>query len=147
MTLLQTQTTETINTCYFLALLLIISLTLFPIKLTNKGLYKLSLIPFRTIISFILKGNIIDILANIIGNTLMFIPLGFFSYIKHPSNKTKSIKICLFTTLFVETTQIFLPARLFDVDDLMLNFLGGYIGIYLAILFIKILNKQNRCYF
>ena len=137
-----TQYNETINTCLFLAALLIISLTLFPIELSTKGLFAFNLIPLKTIIAFILKGNIIDLSANIIGNILLFIPLGFFSYIKLNQNKTKSKILCLSTTLFVETVQIILPARLFDVDDLILNFLGGYIGIHMAIIFIKYLSHH-----
>ena len=138
------QFNETMKTGFFMAILSIIALTLFPIELSTNGLFKLSIIPFKTTLSIIFSGNIISILANIIGNTIMFIPLGFFSYINFKGNKSKSIKLCLYTTLFVETVQIILPARLFDIDDIMLNFLGGYIGVNMAIKFIKLVNNKTK---
>lgn len=71
---------------------------------------------------------------NIVGNTLMFIPYGFFvSWLL----KNKRISIaCLLSfvaSLAIEFTQL-LIGRVFDVDDIILNVLGGIIGFGLYFL-------------
>lgn len=60
--------------------------------------------------------------------------LGFFSYIQFKrGKKLKSIMLCLYYVLFIETVQLVLLGRLTDINDIILNFLKGYIGILFAI--------------
>ena len=78
---------------------------------------------------------------NVIGNMLMFSPYGFF--ISYFLKIKKPWLVLLLTTLVsftIEITQL-LIGRVFDIDDIMLNIVGGLLGFVLYYLFIKIKNK------
>ena len=93
----------------------------------------INLIPFRTIINFIRYGGYDDTMVNILGNILIFIPFGIG--VVYLSNRGVSVKrnliFCLLFPLFIETVQLFV-GRNVDVDDVILNFIGGAIGVYIA---------------
>ncbi|EPZ59898.1 vanZ like family protein [[Clostridium] sordellii ATCC 9714] len=50
----------------------------------------------------------------------------------------------LYSTIFVEIIQLILPGRLTDIDDIILNFLRGYIGVLLAIKFVNYINRKQK---
>ncbi|MCT4598883.1 MAG: VanZ family protein [Vallitalea sp.] len=89
--------------------------------------------PFKTINNYIKYrqsvSDAIDI-RNILGNILAFMPMGFF--IPLLSKKTrffiKIIIISAITSLLVEVIQYKFAVGSFDVDDIILNTLGGFIG-------------------
>ena len=76
---------------------------------------------------FVLK-NYNYFFINILGNILLFIPIGLFlpTLWNIPYKKVLLYGIIFSTT--VETIQIVLP-RVSDVDDIILNNIGVYIGI------------------
>ena len=123
-----------INMGFFLSLLLIIALTMFPTSIDFKQEINYNIVPFKIITAHIQEGVTFSSIFNIAGNIILFIPLGFFGYIKYKQNIFNTLFLCLFTTLFAEFIQLFIPARLSDVDDLVLNFLGGVIGMLLSYL-------------
>lgn len=96
-------------------------------------LRSINLIPFQTIAGF-MNGNIWSLraLANILGNIFIFIPLGVF--VSHQGSG-KSFKwkaaILLSATLFLEIVQYVLALGSSDIDDVLLNFAGGLLGIAL----------------
>lgn len=67
-------------------------------------------------------------------NLLMFIPFGVLVPLYFPKLKTPKIfSIIFLTTLSIEVIQLIssllkLNVRIFDVDDLLFNFLGGVLG-------------------
>lgn len=134
---------NTIKICFFMSILFVVALTLFPIEIVSKNSINYNLIPFKTILTFLNNKNIVDICSNILGNIILFVPLGFFAYIIFKGNKIKTLLFCLATTLSVEIVQLMLPARLCDVDDLITNFAGSYIGLILAIKFVSYINKKK----
>ena len=72
--------------------------------------------------------------TNLIGNVLAFIPLGIFIPKFFRSGEALFIKVFLFSlalSLCFEVTQLLLFMGTFDVDDLILNTLGGIVG-YIA---------------
>ena len=73
----------------------------------------------------------------LLGNIVLFIPFGFFIYIKSNKNIKKSLIIIFAITLGVEIIQGFIPYRFCEIDDLWLNTLGGYIGLTIS----SIINK------
>ena len=82
---------------------------------------------------------------NVIGNIVLFIPFGFFIYIKFEKNKIKALLAVFIMTLGVEFIQGFIPYRFCDIDDIILNTFGGYIGIIIYnILFSKFNNKLKK---
>ncbi len=94
--------------------------------------------PFKTIISQLKYGSINEIIRNIIGNLCLFIPLSFLLILK--DNKYKNILrqtvIILPSILMTETLQMITNVGVFDIDDIILNYLG-------VLLFVIIMNIVN----
>lgn len=74
-------------------------------------------------------------IKNIVGNVVMFLPYGFFVG-KYASGKNHLLTFFLIflASLSIELTQLAI-GRVFDVDDIILNVLGGFLGyiIYLVL--------------
>ena len=68
---------------------------------------------------------------NVIGNILLFVPFGYFVsyYCKLPSVKY-NLLITVITSTSIETIQSAI-GRSFDIDDIILNIVGGIIGFLL----------------
>ena len=131
---------EILNLFLFLSILFIISLTLFPIRLGYKfeGFEIFNIVPFKIILKMLFEYPLGQFIYNVIGNIVLFIPFGFFIYIKFEKNKIKAL-------LGVEFIQGFIPYRFCDIDDIILNTFGGYIGIIIYnILFSKFNNKLKK---
>lgn len=101
-------------------------------------------IPFKEIMRYNIASRLF--IKNVIGNMLMFMPYGFFiSYFL----KLDKVKIPLLLTLIasvsIEIVQMCI-GRIFDVDDIILNLAGGFIG-YLIYSFFRILaNKLPKLF-
>ena len=68
---------------------------------------------------------------NILGNVLLFMPYGLaVGYYTNIKKIRHSIILGLMLSLSIETTQ-YLIGRVFDVDDILLNLLGGIVGYLL----------------
>ena len=102
---------------------------------------RINLIPFRVFReSFILRratGSWGYFVINVVGNIVMFLPLGFFPCLLWGEGKNGLLRgtgTALSASLCVEFCQLFQP-RAADVDDLWLNALGGALGygVYQAI--------------
>ena len=69
-------------------------------------------------------------IKNVIGNLLLFMPYGFFAAYYLKLEKPKAIIIlALLVSITIETTQL-LIGRVFDIDDIILNFVGAMLGFY-----------------
>ena len=81
-----------------------------------------NLVPFRTF-SFNTWSFII-----LVGNVIMFLPIGFFYVLLWRSRSWKPILLLgLLTTLCIEVFQLFI-GRAFDIDDILLNTVGVVLG-------------------
>lgn len=89
----------------------------------------ISLTPFETITSFLDWGSTDDIWINIISNFVIFIPFGFILPCLREEFKRLWIiaPACLGFPVFIEFFQLFIN-RHTDIDDVILNFLGGMFG-------------------
>ncbi len=68
---------------------------------------------------------------HLVGNVLAFIPLGIFIPVLTGNKLFSGLKVFLLSLLLslgYEVTQLVTGMGIFDVDDLMLNTLGGLIG-------------------
>ena len=67
--------------------------------------------------------------SNLLGNILIFVPFGFFMPM---ASKRRSFwttaTYSLLLSMIVETSQLFTRVGSFDVDDLLLNTIGGMLG-------------------
>lgn len=115
----------------------IISLHNSIIENEKDGLRNINLIPFRSISPYL--RNITEPYAfkNIIVNILVFIPLGFFVSNKNSKNVFKTLVICLSVILSIECIQLLFKIGFFDVDDIILNFIGSLIGMGINKILIK----------
>lgn len=115
------------------------------IQIIEKGMHKVNLVPFRFLGDIynktILEGDIVFFLINIVGNTLLFVPIGFCIPLLWNISYKKVMLIGLGYTLFIELTQMLMP-RVTDVDDIILNSLGVLIGITIHSKIIKGISKK-----
>lgn len=89
--------------------------------------------PFRTIKPQIKYGSSFSILKNLIGNSIMLIPLSFILMIKNKkyNNILRQTLITLPIIIFIEILQTFTHTGTFDVDDIILNYLGTIIFTFI----------------
>lgn len=91
-----------------------------------------NLIPFKSIYEYLFSTHlaIIFALTNVVGNIIIFIPLGMYLQV---FKRNKKIFDCITLTcvisLCVEVTQYILGIGAFDIDDIILNTVGGLLGI------------------
>lgn len=96
-------------------------------------------IPFREMFRYRLGSRLF--IKNVIGNITLFIPFGLFS--SHYLKLEKPYLILLLTLIAsfsIELVQMVI-GRVFDVDDIILNVIGGLIGYYIYRFIVKIINK------
>ena len=86
-------------------------------------------IPLKEIFRYSLGSRLF--FKNVLGNILLFIPYGLFIgiYIKMDRYLPAFMLISL-ASLAIEATQLVI-GRVFDVDDILLNIIGGSIGYYI----------------
>ncbi|MCM1989142.1 VanZ family protein [Oceanirhabdus seepicola] len=90
-----------------------------------------NLTPFKTISEFLFfSNNMRAILRNIDGNIAAFVPMGFLLPLAFSKmNKYHKVFAAIITaTLFIEISQFIFGVGTCDVDDVILNFVGGIIG-------------------
>ena len=93
-------------------------------------------IPFKEMFRYEFGSRLF--FKNVIGNMLMFLPYGFFiGYFLKLDKKRTSVILTAITSLTIELTQLKI-GRVFDIDDILLNVLGGFIGFYIYLFLIKL---------
>lgn len=98
--------------------------------------FKYSLEPFKEIKRFYNNWRTIGlerVLLNLVGNVLAFVPFGFVLPVMS-RNFRNGFHIALLSlefSLLVEVIQLVSKVGSFDVDDLLLNTLGGILGYIL----------------
>lgn len=104
---------------------------------TESGSFGSNLIPFTEITRYPIGSKLF--FFNVIGNIIIFMPFGFYvSYYCKLKHIVPIFLISAVTSAIVEIVQ-FKIGRAFDVDDIILNVLGGVIGylIYIGLNAIK----------
>ncbi len=93
-----------------------------------------NLVPVRGIVNLFGSNNSsIFILQNIIGNLIGFMPLGFlFYYLYSPVTLKNALKVSFLTSLAFEVVQVIFVLGHFDIDDIILNTIGGVLGFIVA---------------
>ena len=92
-------------------------------------------IPFNEILRYDIGSGIFY--KNIFGNMLLFVPYGvFISKYVNLKQPVVLVIIAFITSLSIEVIQ-FLIGRVFDVDDIILNVVGCFIGFTIYNLFKK----------
>ena len=106
--------------------------------------YHYNLIPFYEIMRFIRYRKVLGmeaVLLNLLGNVLAFLPFG--SFLPMFSKRCRKFWYTAFysleLSLLVELIQLVTKVGSFDVDDIVLNTLGGMLGyfVYRAAVFFQ----------
>lgn len=97
-------------------------------EIIQKRLIFANFIPFVSI-----KGNLERLsnpndFINLVGNIVLFVPHGMFIRLMVTKSFVKALLYSFALTLALESAQVIFFMGTFDVDDLILNTLGGLIG-------------------
>ncbi len=86
-----------------------------------------------------LEGYTAYLLLEVLGNIGVFTVIGFMLPLlwRRFKNLKNTVIACFLISLFIEIIQLVLP-RATDIDDLLMNILGGIIGYYIYFTFNKI---------
>ena len=96
-------------------------------------------VPFREITRYQLGTSLF--FNNVLGNLLLFMPFGFFvSYYLKPKKVYLVFFMTLLTSLAIELVQLYI-GRVFDIDDIILNVIGGVFGYIIYYLLDKFASK------
>jgi len=86
-------------------------------------------IPFREILRYDITSRLF--FKNVVGNMLMFLPFGFFiSYYLKVEKIPLPIILTIIASVSIEVVQLCI-GRVFDVDDIILNLIGGILGYFI----------------
>lgn len=115
-------------------LLLFITYILFLFELvTSRDVYMngTNLVPFREMFRYPVGSENFN--RQVIGNILLFMPFGFFATYYTKIKKISSISfMSILVSLTIEVVQKYI-GRSFDVDDIILNVVGGILGFLVYI--------------
>ncbi len=106
-----------------------------------------NLVPFKTIELYLtttaLSGTVK--LLNLVGNVLIFVPLGFYlSVFSHRLHLLVRLVILLAVPVTVEILQYIFKTGASDVDDVILNFAGGLLGTSICWLAERIFRRFQK---
>ena len=105
----------------------------------NTGYSGINLVPFKEMFRYTFGSD--KFIKNILGNIILFIPFGFFtSYYLNTKKALTPTLITLIVSLCAEGIQYYI-GRIFDVDDILLNTFGGFLGYLLFVAFSAIRTK------
>lgn len=130
-----------IISCIFIVYLTAVAIvTLFPIIIDEKVQYFgnstwYNIIPFKTITQTLQYGITTTAIAQILGNILMSVPFGVFVmlFLRNPK-WWKMLLFALLLTVGIELSQMIIGLainnmyRTIDIDDIILNVIGAYLG-------------------
>ena len=111
--------------------------------------YHYNLVPFREIMRFWNYREALGmktVLLNIVGNVVAFVPFGIFLPIFSMRCK-RFFRTVLFSfelSFFVEVLQLATRVGSFDVDDLLLNTIGGMIGFIVYLIGTCLFRGEER---
>ena len=85
-------------------------------------------IPFKEIFRYRIASRLF--FKNVLGNMIMFLPFGLFTgYYLKAEKCSLPLFLTIIASLSIELVQLSI-GRVFDVDDIILNILGGLLGYF-----------------
>ena len=90
---------------------------------------ELNLVPFHTIGNFLFTGRMKHIFAisNVFGNIILFIPMAIYFSLFNKGKR--SVFLIFLISVLVEIVQYTFKLGTGDIDDVILNAFGGWIGV------------------
>ncbi|MEF9991751.1 MAG: VanZ family protein [Romboutsia sp.] len=151
---------EIILLIFFLYFLILLNLTVFKsgsiefVNPLNTSIYKqygikgvVNFIPFKETINTLINEMvpIANPIRNIVGNMLVFMPLGFLIPLLFDNfnNFKKILALGVLSSLLIEITQLFINGNACDIDDIIYNTIGAVVGWIFFKIFVKLVHKIN----
>ena len=104
--------------------------------------YGNNFIPFKEVTRYMIGSKLFY--KNVIGNIVLFMPYGFYaSYYLRLDKKRVAFLLILLVSLSIETVQLVI-GRCFDVDDIMLNIIGGMLGYFIYRILDKVTDNMSK---
>lgn len=129
---------------FMLAFLIYVMLLFYVVTFQDVNYGTNNFIPFKEILRYEVGSKLF--IKNILGNIILFIPYGLFvSYILKTRKTLPILIITLITSAVIEYTQMQI-GRTFDIDDITLNIVGGFVG-YLVYIIIDTLESHLPSFF
>jgi len=107
----------------------------------------LTFIPFKTISEYLFSAhfNLWIAMMEIIGNIVLFIPLGMYLQMFKRNKKILNCVTLICTiSLCVEITQYILGIGHTDIDDIILNTIGGLLGVIIYRIIYLVLKEEDK---
>lgn len=119
---------------FLLYLYLILSLVFFDRLGSSTSWHGVNLVPLESIVTYLQTTTVSKtiVFENLFGNLLLFVPLGIFLrefnwFKKWPLR----LALILLLSFSIESLQYWTQLGSFDVDDILLNTVGGALGLIL----------------
>jgi len=137
----------------------VVKLTLLPITISFDKTsypdmpwkYYYQLIPFQTIISAWKQGNLLQVVGNIV--LLLPLPILIGLLKKRSTGFFRILTVVISVSLGIELTQLLIncltgiPNKVADVDDFILNSIGGLVGwATIKLYFVLIREKKDQSF-
>ncbi len=106
-----------------------------------------NLVPFATISHYLVSGSSgvrRFAIGNVAGNVLLFVPLGAYVSVLTRWTAARTMLVVASASVAVEILQGVFALGASDVDDVILNCLGGFVGILLVLLARVVLRGSDR---
>lgn len=101
------------------------------------------LVPFSSIVETMEYATPRAVVNSLVMNIILFIPFGFFVYILLRKPFLTTVLACLMS-ISIEVLQYVLPiGRISNIDDVILNTLGGITGMLGGVLVLKLQSVYN----
>ena len=132
-------------------LVMLFSLTIFsrtPLQISSGLAERLNIVnltPFHETYKLLRHGAVALFWYNVAGNIAWFVPMGALwpALLRGQWKGIKTFFFCLGISFFIETLQLVFAVGVPDVDDLILNVLGGIIGYFAYFILKKTLNSNK----
>lgn len=101
--------------------------------------YRYNFVPFTEILRFMRAStnpasslSLLDVGLNLVGNVLAFAPFGaLIRWVRNKKTKFwTATAYTFFFSLCIETLQLVTKVGVFDIDDIILNTMGGMLGYF-----------------
>lgn len=135
----------------FITIAIVYSLTLLVLlffRPSDQSYHQYNVIPFATIWQFLSSTqNLLIASYNLLANIILFTPFGLFFMFYHQLRQLHRLKLYIIPTIviaFIELSQFITHRGSLDIDDLILNLLGVWLGYRLFPLFLKLVEVKPK---
>lgn len=132
---------------FFIYVLSLVALLFFGSANRGHEYQNVNLVPFSTIWMYLTSPYLSDSvkIMNLAGNVLIFAPLGFYlTVFSHRIHFLFRVLILLLVPVVVETLQYVFKTGASDIDDVILNFLGGLLGMFVCFVAERLYRRHHK---